>query len=111
MQLGKVLDKSTELVDRSLDVSSNPAISLLIGWQSAVIITLGFAVFWLVRDKFSMTKEFVSVMSQVNNSLDDIANIARNTTAEIKEAESTIIERIKESISYVEKIIEKISKV
>ena len=108
MQLEKVIDN--QIVDRSFEVSADPAINLLIGWQSVMILALGFIVFWLIRDKLNMTKEFVGVMTHVNKSLDDIIVIVKTTTDEVKESENKILSQIKESIRYVEKAIERLAK-
>lgn len=110
MQLDEALKQGTQIIDKSLEVSSNPAISLLVGWQSLMILFLGFAVFWLVKDKFKMTREFVGIMTDVNRSLDDIADIVKTNTDEIKESRNKIIEQIKESIANIERGLERIQK-
>jgi len=103
-----------KLIDKSFTVSENPALALLVGWQSFVIIILGIAVWWLIKDKAKTTREFVSALTHVNNAMDKVADIIKsgdgNITDQFKDIERRLLTAIKEAKDDVKESIQNLRK-
>lgn len=109
LQVEQLADQGAKLIDKSWTVSDNPAITLLIAWQGLVIIILILAVIWLVRDKAKTTKEFVKVLTQVNNGIDKLADSVKdgdgNINTILRDIENRITSAIEKNANNVKESI------
>ena len=114
MQIDALTDQGAKIIEKSYSVSENPAITLLVAWQSFVILILIIAVIWLVRDKAKTTKEFVQILTEVNNGIDKLADSIKdgdgNIGLHLRDLEQRVVQSIKENLDHVKESIRTLNK-